>query len=106
MLYPATLGPNSCFETATRLFRTASPRPDGSLDMAETPASSASETRAAGDLPPWRVADLPEPLPFNVKNLFRTIGPGAILLATSIGGGEWLVGPTAGVKHGLSVFWI
>lgn len=59
-----------------------------------------------GDLPPWKVADMPEPLPFNIGNLFRTIGPGAILLATSIGGGEWLVGPTAGVKHGLSIFWI
>lgn len=74
--------------------------------MAEMPESATSDTLGAGDLPPWRLADLPEPLPFNIKNLFRTIGPGAILLATSIGGGEWLVGPTAGVKHGLSVFWI
>ncbi len=74
--------------------------------MAEAPIASTSETRLAGDLPPWRVADLPEPLPFNLKNLFHTIGPGAILLATSIGGGEWLIGPSAGVKHGMSVFWI
>ena len=54
--------------------------------MAETPSPAVHEKRHAGDLPPWRVADLPEPLPFNVKNLFRTIGPGAILLASSIGG--------------------
>ena len=74
--------------------------------MAETPLPAVYEKRHAGDLPPWRVADLPEPLPFNVKNLFRTIGPGAILLASSIGGGEWLVGPAAAVKHGMSVFWI
>jgi len=74
--------------------------------MAETPSPAVHEKRHAGDLPPWRVADLPEPLPFNVKNLFRTIGPGAILLASSIGGGEWLVGPAAAVKHGMSVFWI
>ncbi len=74
--------------------------------MAEAPIASTSETRPAGDLPPWRVADLPEPLPFNFKNLLHTIGPGAILLATSIGGGEWLIGPAAGVKHGMSVFWI
>jgi len=65
------------------------------------------ETRvSAGDLPPWTVADMPEPLPFNVPNLFRTIGPGAILLATSIGAGELLAGPANGVKYGLSVFWI
>lgn len=74
--------------------------------MAETPTPTAPQKRHAGDLPPWRVADLPEPLPFNMWNLFRTIGPGAILLATSIGGGEWLVGPAAAVKHGMSVFWI
>lgn len=74
--------------------------------MAETPSPAVHEKRHAGDLPPWRVADLPEPLPFNVRNLFRTIGPGAILLASSIGGGEWLVGPAAAVKHGMSVFWI
>ena len=58
------------------------------------------------DLPPWGKDDLPEPLPFNSRNLFRVIGPGAILLAASIGGGEWLVGPAIAVKHGLGVMWI
>jgi Mn2+/Fe2+ NRAMP family transporter len=57
-------------------------------------------------LPPWGHDDLPEPLPFSTRNVFRTIGPGAILLAAAIGGGEWLVGPAAAVKHGMSVFWI
>lgn len=74
--------------------------------MAELPLSEMPQKRHAGDLPPWQVADLPEPLPFNLRNLFRTIGPGAILLASSIGGGEWLIGPSAAVKHGMSVFWI
>lgn len=69
--------------------------------------SAGAETRtSAGDLPDWTVADLPEPLPFNIVNLFKTIGPGAILLATSIGAGELLAGPANGVKYGLSVFWI
>ncbi|MCY2964219.1 MAG: Nramp family divalent metal transporter, partial [Planctomycetota bacterium] len=57
-------------------------------------------------LPAWGQDDLPEPLPFSVKNIFKTIGPGAILLAASIGGGEWLVGPAAAVKHGVDIFWI
>lgn len=70
------------------------------------PGSANADTISAGDLPPWTVADLPEPLPFNLVNLFRTIGPGAILLATSIGAGELLAGPANGVKYGLSVFWI
>ena len=59
-----------------------------------------------GRLPVWGQDDLPEPLPFTVSNMFRTIGPGAILLATSIGGGEWLVGPAMGVQFGIGVFWI
>lgn len=59
-----------------------------------------------GDLPAWGQADLPQPLPWSVKNVIRTIGPGAILLAGSIGGGEWFVGPTLAVKHGTGIFWI
>ncbi|MFN0054019.1 MAG: Nramp family divalent metal transporter [Planctomycetales bacterium] len=57
-------------------------------------------------LPAWGTDDLPEPLPFTIRNVFRTIGPGAILLAASIGGGEWLIGPTAAVKYGTGIFWI
>ncbi len=58
------------------------------------------------ELDAWGKAELPEPLPFNARNALRTIGPGAILLAGSIGGGEWLVGPALAVKHGMSIFWI
>jgi hypothetical protein len=36
----------------------------------------------------------------------RTIGPGAILLAAAIGGGEWIVGPLMAVKYGPSILWI
>lgn len=61
---------------------------------------------APTDLPAWGHDELPEPPPFSVPNVFRTIGPGAILLAASIGGGEWLVGPAMAVQHGLGVFWI
>src|SRR5262245_7424188 len=57
-------------------------------------------------LPDWGSAELPDPLPLSLRNAFRTIGPGAILLAASIGGGEWLVGPAVAVRHGISLFWI
>ena len=59
-----------------------------------------------GCLPAWESADLPEPLPFSFRNAIRTIGPGAILLAASIGGGEWIVGPLTAIKHGAGVLWI
>ena len=57
-------------------------------------------------LPPLGPRDLPEPLPLSFRNALRTIRPGAILLAASIGGGEWLVGPAVAVKHGIGLFWI
>lgn len=52
------------------------------------------------------MADLPAPPSFGFRNVWKVIGPGAILLATSIGGGEWLVGPAAAVRYGTGVMWI
>lgn len=63
-------------------------------------------SRDHGCLPNWRDADLPEPLPFSFWNMLRTIGPGAILLAGAIGGGEWIVGPKMAVDYGTSILWI
>ena len=57
-------------------------------------------------LPAWGQADLPAPPPFSTRNMFRLVGPGAILLAASIGGGEWLVGPNISVRYGMGVMWI
>ena len=59
-----------------------------------------------GLLPPWEVAELPAPPKFNFRNMTKVIGPGAIMAATSIGGGEWLVGPAAAVKYSTSIFLI
>jgi hypothetical protein len=59
-----------------------------------------------GELPRWSVSDLPAPPPFNFGNMLKVIGPGAIMAATSIGGGEWLVGPAAAVKYSSSIFLI
>ncbi|MBX3437985.1 MAG: Nramp family divalent metal transporter [Planctomycetaceae bacterium] len=59
-----------------------------------------------GRLPQWGMADLPQPLPFSLGNIVRTIGPGAILLAGSIGGGEWIVGPMMVVTYGSGILWI
>ncbi len=65
-----------------------------------------SDDLPAGVLPKWEVAELPAPLPFSIKNAFKIIGPGAILLAASIGGGEWLIGPATVIKHGPQVLWL
>jgi hypothetical protein len=70
------------------------------------PDGPAPETRDHGRLPDWQSGDLPEPLPLTGRNILRTIGPGAILLAGSIGAGEWVVGPLMAVKYGTGILWV
>lgn len=73
---------------------------------ADTSPRPTSDEQNPGCLPAWDRADLPEPLPFGLVNLFKTIGPGAILLAAAIGGGEWIAGPLATVRFGRGILWI
>ena len=47
---------------------------------------------APGEGPPWESDTLPQPPAFTPRNFLRMVGPGAILLAAAIGGGEWLMG--------------
>jgi hypothetical protein len=57
-------------------------------------------------LDPWVRADLPAPpLPSGLGWL-KVVGPGVIVLGVSIGGGEFLLGPTAFVRYGLSLLWV
>jgi hypothetical protein len=57
-------------------------------------------------LEPWKVAELPAPPVAQGLGLLGIIGPGAIILGTSIGSGEWLLGPAAFVKYGMSLLWV
>src|SRR5918996_3494299 len=78
-------------------------------DPSYEPAASADVSALPlehGQLPPWYVADLPAPPPFGLRSILKVIGPGAIMAATSIGGGEWLVGPAAAVKYSSAIFLI
>jgi len=61
---------------------------------------------ARSGLDPWRRGELP-PAP-QPKGLgwFSAIGPGVIVLGVSIGSGEFLLGPAAFVKYGLSLLWV
>jgi hypothetical protein len=59
-----------------------------------------------GQLPAWSTAELDAPPPFSFRNALKVIGPGAIMAATSIGGGEWLVGPAVAVKYSSQIFLI
>src|SRR5687767_9265011 len=82
------------------------PTPSGSTAEGRATASRDLLPPTHGELPPWEVSDLPAPPPFGLRNVLRVIGPGAIMAATSIGGGEWLVGPAAAVKYSSAIFLI
>lgn len=65
-----------------------------------------SDLPRPGLLPAWNTADLPAPPRLTLRNALAVIGPGTIALSTSIGGGEWLMGPASVVRYGFSVLWI
>ncbi len=57
--------------------------------------------------PQYEVADFPEPpRDLNLRKLMAVLGPAVIALGGTIGGGEWLVGPSLFVKWGLALLWI
>ena len=65
------------------------------------------KTVAGGCGPNFEVSDLPEPLrKLTPRKLFAILGPAVIALGGTIGGGEWLVGPSLFVKWGLALLWI
>jgi len=68
--------------------------------------SSKSAREAQSGLDPWTVAELPAPP--NPKGLawIGTVGPGVIVLGASIGSGEFLLGPAAFVRYGLTLLWV
>ena len=74
------------------------------LPKTEIDRNTAPEARSGLD--PWSTAELP-PAP-RPKGLgwFSAVGPGVIVLGASIGSGEFLLGPAAFVKYGLSLLWI
>lgn len=57
-------------------------------------------------IPPWTLAELPEPRPLSWRNWASFIGPGVVMMGIQIGGGEWLLGPTVTAKYGGGLMWI
>src|SRR5688572_28372935 len=57
-------------------------------------------------LAPYAPAELPLPPTPVGLGWIGAVGPGVIVLGVSIGGGEFLLGPTVFVQHGLTLLWV
>ena len=75
----------------------------------ETPdivRESRGPIEARSGLDPWNRGELPSaPAPHGI-GWVSAVGPGVIALGASIGSGEFLLGPAAFVRYGLSLLWI
>lgn len=66
----------------------------------------ARQARTLDELEPWREAELPRPPQPRGLQWLGVVGPGVIVLGASIGSGEYLLGPAAFVRHGLTLLWV
>jgi hypothetical protein len=71
-----------------------------------TEVEVAAPPESRSGLDPWVRAELPAPPDPRGFGWLRAVGPGVIVLGVSIGSGEFLLGPAAFVRHGLSLLWI
>jgi hypothetical protein len=67
---------------------------------------TAGAPEARSGLPPWGRDELPAPPPARGRALLSVLGPGVIVLGAAIGSGEWLIGPVATVRYGLTLLWV
>lgn len=78
----------------------------------EKPASSAKPTTELAPwpgshaMPRWSVDELADAPVFRWKNILSMLGPGLVMGAAAIGGGEWLAGPEVTAKYGGALLWI
>ena len=57
-------------------------------------------------LPAWGQGDLPRPPRFSGAQWTTLIGPGLLMVGSTIGGGEWLFGPIVTARYGGTVMWL
>ena len=57
-------------------------------------------------MPRWELGTLPIAPGFDSRALAGMLGPGLILAGSSIGGGEWLLGPAVAAQYGGALLWV
>lgn len=57
-------------------------------------------------MPRWTTGELVEAPRFTWRNWVAMLGPGLVMGASAIGGGEWLSGPAVTARYGGSLLWV
>src|SRR5262245_58179266 len=57
-------------------------------------------------MPRWTTGELIDAPRVGWRNVLALIGPGVVMSASAVGGGEWLLGPTVTAKYGGSLMWL
>jgi hypothetical protein len=57
-------------------------------------------------MPRWDTAELIDAPIFTWRKIFAMLGPGLVMGASAIGGGEWLAGPAVTAKYGGALLWV
>jgi hypothetical protein len=78
-------------------------KPGGENDL---PSGSSAPHPGSKRMPRWGVAELVDAPIFTRKNWFAMIGPGLVMGASAVGGGEWLAGPAVTAKYGPALLWV
>src|SRR5688572_28165381 len=60
----------------------------------------------SAEMPPWSKGELPEPPRFTARNWLALVGPGLLMGGASIGGGEWLLGPSVTARYRAGLPWL
>jgi Mn2+/Fe2+ NRAMP family transporter len=82
------------------------------LPSSDVPDPTAAETAFVAPhpgskaMPRWDTGELIDVPRVGWRNILAMIGPGVVMSASAIGGGEWLLGPTVTAKYGGSLMWL
>ncbi|MEX2027186.1 MAG: Nramp family divalent metal transporter, partial [Pirellulaceae bacterium] len=57
-------------------------------------------------MPRWDAGELIDAPRFEWRKILLMIGPGLVMGASAIGGGEWLAGPAVTAKYGGALLWV
>ncbi|MES2794299.1 MAG: Nramp family divalent metal transporter [Planctomycetota bacterium] len=73
---------------------------------AEKPAEFVAPHPGSQQMPRWDTAELIDAPVFTMRNILALIGPGLVMGAAAIGGGEWLAGPQVTARYGPALLWV